>query len=118
MIINFHRVSKPFARRIHRNGQVWTYRIKGNADVQIRAPKGNVTLETDAYAMNGTTFEAWQKDRDEFLSGSSLDYSYAPAVPPSLVREWIDRYASDMLSMSRQGKTARRSRQLVRAGSR
>lgn len=112
MIINFHNYAKPYGRRIHRNGQTWTYRIKSNADVQIRVPKGNVTLDTNAFEMNGMTWEEWQGKREPGAEFTSIDIAYAPSVPPSLVREWIDKYASDMLQMSKQKPTLQRKKKV------
>jgi hypothetical protein len=90
MRIAHHKSSKPFKRKLVFEGKTWSWRI-ARANVWIRSPKGDVTLHTDAFELNGTTLDEWVSKEPH---PASIDIPYCPCVTPSLIRDTIEKQIS------------------------
>ena len=78
---------KPYKRKIKINKKIWTWKII-SPQIWIQSPKGDFTIQTDCFEVNGTNVDEYL---DENYNESSPLNSFCPLVSPSLLKEIIKK---------------------------
>jgi len=94
MKISDHNYSRPYKRRLHIQGEEWSWRVAGY-NIVARSPNGKRTVHLDSFELNETTSDEWYGPYDE-LDDPTLDECCcgegipSPPITPGLLKQFIE----------------------------